>query len=184
MKKENIQDRCKRKLFEGLGQRQDDRLCWEWSGAVNNHGYGRIRLHDKGRDVSQLAHRASFEHFNGKIPEGGHICHSCDNPRCVNPKHLFLGTAADNVADMIRKGRNCRGEAMSAAVKRGCLRGEAHQNTKLSESDVREIIKLRSEGMTYREIAEAFNVDITTPHKIVKYGYRQTLKHVQLEGGN
>jgi len=74
--------------------------CWEWV-AVTAHGYGRISV----RGVMVLAHRLSWIWANGEIPKGMFVLHKCDNPTCVNPNHLFLGTKKDNTQDCIRKGR-------------------------------------------------------------------------------
>jgi len=82
----------------------DDTGCWEWKGAGGKR-YG-LFWHNK---KQTRAHRYSFELYKGKIPEGMHVCHKCDNPRCVNPDHLWLGTHTENMEDKMKKGR-CAGE--------------------------------------------------------------------------
>lgn len=76
--------------------------CWIWSGFKNPHGYGGIEI----KGGMALAHRVAWELTYGKVPEELYVLHHCDNPTCVNPSHLFLGTQADNIRDMCLKGRS------------------------------------------------------------------------------
>jgi hypothetical protein len=96
-----IQKSLKQRFWDKVGV-ANAQGCWPWIGAKMYYGYGKIRNHYK----TVGAHRVSYELNVGKIPDGYCVLHKCDNPECVNPDHLFLGTQADNLKDMFKKGRN------------------------------------------------------------------------------
>lgn len=134
--------------------------CWHWTGSMEKRwGYGRLRIGTR----SHKAHRFSYLLHFGQIPNGLLVCHHCDNRRCVNPEHLFLGTHKDNLDDMARKGRK--------AVKRG----EASHYAKLNSRQVSEIRALRSQGNTLAQIAKDFGVCFQTVSHIVN---RKTWAHI------
>ena len=82
--------------------------CWEWTGIHTKHGYGQIHINNK----IKRAHRYSWElHFGREVPDGLCVCHRCDNPKCVNPHHLFIGTQEENMKDSSAKGRVYKGGA-------------------------------------------------------------------------
>ena len=87
--------------------------CWEWNKHRDSHGYGRI-------GPGKLAHRFFYEKLVGSIPDGESVCHSCDNPPCVNPNHLWLGSISDNIQDCVSKGRHRN------ASKTSCPKGHAY----------------------------------------------------------
>lgn len=128
--------------------------CHEWQKHVQPAGYGVIKIHRK----SQQAHRASYAVNVGPIPDGMVVMHKCDNPRCVNPEHLAIGSNSDNVRDMINKGRSrVHGRF-----------GSQNQRARLHESDIGTIKNRRAGGETYKEIAADYGVHLATIHSAVK----------------
>ena len=109
-------------------------MCWPWIGAGKGNGYGHT---SRGQ-----AHRVSYELFVGPVPEGMDVCHKCDNRACVNPDHLFLGTRAENMADMKAKGRGAG----------GCRKH-------LREHQIQEIRRRLAVGVPQSEIARAMNIN-------------------------
>jgi hypothetical protein len=122
--------------------------CWLWSGSCNNGGYGTIWF---GRSIVK-AHRLSWILEHGSVPDNLFVLHRCDVRRCVRPDHLFLGTNADNMADMAAKDR--------------CARGSKRRFAKLSESDIPTIRKLVRAGVSKTEIGEQFGVTRQTIFEI------------------
>lgn len=154
--------------------------CWNWTGKRNGGGYGVVNVEGK----TPLAHRVAWSLVNGPVPEGQRVLHRCDNPSCVRPDHLFLGTQADNLADMRQKGRAKPGpgaKADQAAINRPrgddhwsrrnpelVRRGERHHKAKMTAEQVIELRRLSSEGWSLARLAERFGIRISTASYIVR----------------
>ena len=135
--------------FNSKFQKTD--TCWNWTAGCFKDGYGGFCLDGS----NKRAHRISFEHFKGPIPEGMVICHNCDNRKCVNPDHLFIGTVADNAADMAKKGRSTIGVKNPMAKMTPEL-----------------VIELRNRyfkgGFTYLDLANEYGFAKSTIHSVVQ----------------
>lgn len=130
-----------RERFDSKTQQQSNG-CVLWTGANDGRrGYGKFALNG----VSVRAHRLAWEWANGPIPDGLHVCHSCDNPSCVNVEHLWLGTHAQNMDDMKAKGRAARGWPPRASCRRGHDADE-HITTPSGQRYCRECRRIRRRG--------------------------------------
>lgn len=143
--------------------------CWHWNGGRTNRGYGNFRM--DGRTVK--AHRVAFEFSTGVAPGTMFVCHRCDNPPCCNPSHLFLGTSADNNADMMAKGRHVRPARDEDAV--NYVRGESSNLARITEADVVSIRARKAAGERTVALAKEYGVDRTLVWQIVT---RKVWKHV------
>jgi len=135
--------------------------CWNWTANKTPQGYGRFQLK---RKKSVSAHRLAWELTYGKIPNGLHVLHKCNNPSCVNPSHLKLGTNQDNVDDKLRANRQPH------------ICGQNVATSKLTESQVREIFALLAEHRSYKEIAERFSI---STHSVSNFNIGISWKHLK-----
>ena len=129
--------------------------CWEWAAYKTKQGYGRFR--HGGEKV--YAHRIAWEIYVGEIPAGMCVCHHCDNPSCVNPAHLFIGTHTDNMRDCANKGRNYT-ESQA---------GENNNNAKLTYEQVVAIRAMRRDGVKNAVLAKEFGVSKSTVSSITQH---------------
>lgn len=146
-------------------QRYTDRsggpdTCWPWTRSRNADGYGKAGV---GTRAEMRAHRAAWQVAYGAIPDGMCVLHHCDNPACCNPRHLFLGTNVDNIADKVAKGRQ-----------RGPQPGERNHSAKLTDQQALEIReRYAAGGVRQRQIAAEYGVGQSQISRVVR-GQRQT----------
>jgi hypothetical protein len=144
--------------FEARYLVEPNSYCWLWLSTIHDSGYG--LLWRNGKHVR--AHRVSYEHFVGPIPEGLHVCHRCDVPCCVNPDHLFLGTHCDNMRDMASKARASHGERRPGA--------------RLTADDVLNIRRSAAAGVSQASLARKYCVSEVSVSRIVR---RKAWRHVR-----
>jgi hypothetical protein len=130
--------------------------CIDWWGAYYSNGYGHVTKNKK----DMLAHRVSLSIFLGElIPVNLQVCHECDRPSCINPKHLFVGTSSDNMQDCLNKGR---------FSKESKLKGEDHPNARLTKEEVAEIrVKYKPRIYTIKHLAKEYSVSESLIAKII-----------------
>lgn len=143
-----MNEALRNKLFSKVSV--SDSGCWNWTGGKSPSGYGVITVNGK----TMSTHRLSYALTNGDIPAGMLVMHSCDNPSCINPKHLSAGTQKDNMQDASIRGR--------------CNRpmGEDSAKSKYSEDQVIEAMRMLAEGKTKKQVCEIFGMALSTLTKI------------------
>jgi hypothetical protein len=133
--------------------------CWQWQGSRDNDGYGRFQLDG----IKWKCHRLSYTWAKGAIPKGLCVCHTCDNPTCVNPNHLWLGSPKDNNQDRSRKGRT--------AIHDKAI-GESSGASILTEQDV---LSIRTSNLSGQDLAKKYSVSDATIYSIL---HHKTWKHI------
>lgn len=150
----NIEDTIER--FKSKFEKDEITGCWNWT-AGKAYGYGRFRF----AGWMQFAHRVAYQLYIGEIPDGLYCLHHCDNPSCVNPGHLFLGTQSDNMRDRDNKGRGGGGGAAPY--------GERNGKAILTEDKVRTIRTMWSTGTRQSSLAREFGVAQSTISGIIHF---------------
>lgn len=160
------------KLFTRLmeaSETKPDTGCIEWARSLTQDGYGKTKING----VTFRAHRAMWTAVRGDVPAGLLVCHTCDNPKCINIDHLFLGSPAENMADKVKKGRWRGGPA---TWRDRVSQGSHNRNAKLNDDAVRQIRSMCLAGLRAADIGARFMV---SPGQVQKIKSGKAWSHVQ-----
>lgn len=162
--REKLVDRFMSKVKKG--KKEDD--CWLWQAYTGGYGYGRIRI----GGAARAAHRVSYTLFVGFIPSGLWVLHTCDVPGCVNPNHLYVGTAAENVQDMCCRGRSTQ---LLTAEQVCSIRKQLRDDVKLTYRQLAEeltvgrtVVRDAARGITHAHVAEPLAPNRPQGHRVTK----------------
>lgn len=159
--RDDIPNKFRDRFWSRVDRRGPDD-CWEWTEKSPKPGeYGRFLIYADGKSTAYLAHRFAYTMAYGYVPDDLLVCHSCDNRRCCNPRHLWVGTDQDNAQDMWSKGRG--------------QRGENHSYAKLTANQVLEMRSILQAGATQSKVADMYGVNRATVGDIYR---RSTWKHI------
>lgn len=161
----DILQSSKNKFYQFIVKTEE---CWIWRGYVDRNGYGRFRFCNNKNRIDIKAHRASYFFHYGKLSSELLVCHHCDNPICVNPFHLFMGSSLDNMTDKIIKNRSVN------------VKGEQHGRHKLTTKDVYDILLMIKNKLRDDEISKIKNIGRKTVNNIRNY---KSWKHISRDLG-
>ena len=160
--------------FWSFVRRSENDECWIWNGRKDKNGYGVFIFEGKSYRTHRLAWILTT---GGELPPALKVLHKCDNPSCINPKHLYPGTNADNMRDMVLRGRSLKGKLNPSHLHpENMPRGEQNTRSKLTEAKVRQIRKLAAKGVSNSVIGRQFGI---WPNNVRFIINRQTWKHVK-----
>lgn len=159
-------ERLKSRFWAKVDKKVGQNGCWLWTGYLNQDGYGRIWIETR----MVMAHRVAYAITNSDVPENLSVCHSCDNPGCVNPEHLWLGSHLENMTDMYQKKRR----KAASGKKNGThtrpdkvRRGEKNNTAKLTPTEVAEIRNLSQQGVSRLQLSQTYKVSIFAIRQII-----------------
>lgn len=141
--------------------------CWVFIGSVNNKGYGQFFVEKiSGKAIHKLAHRVSYEAYKGIIPNGMKLLHSCDNPSCINPDHLSLGSQMDNMTDCAKKGRRSGKQSRRSGLEYKSRGGRVRKPLHLTNDQATEMARRAWAGESQRNLAKEYGLVQQTVSKI------------------
>jgi hypothetical protein len=146
MHEDKLTERDVRRFWSKVNRSGEQNGCWLWVPRVDVDGYGHLSLFHEGKRYCLLSHRVSFYLQSTEIDDGLQVNHTCDNPRCVRPDHLYQGTQLDNMQDRLARDKFAR--------------GRLHHNTELNEEIVAQIKLLRTREWKYQDIADEFGTTV------------------------
>lgn len=169
-----ITDKISFRFWPKVSLTANDELCWNWNGWIRSvkKSYGRFSI----GNIVVSAHRVAYYLFYRVDPKELQVLHHCDNPNCVNPKHLFLGTNSDNIADKVSKGRQARNEGWSKGKLSPKIQGSLNPSAKLDEIKV---LSIRGEhnngGVTIQSLATKYDV---SKKLILNIVHKKSWRHI------